>query len=264
MQYQPIAIDADALSGDIGGVAHEKQDSLRDIARIADTRHWRLGKHRRPLHVVGAGLGPQDGARGDGIDPDIRAELQGERACQHDEPGLGRRVHRVANEGLARVYVGDVDDAALCFFELWHGRLGEKQGRFQIDVQQLLVRRISYAAERCRKKLRGVIDENVQASERRGHRCEHLCNCSIVAEIRLEQLHAPGARSVQLVAQLPGIVQGAQIVQSDVHSLGVQAAHDLRTNSAGAAGYEGDLGWQRIGRVSHEWSRRVDANTGRL
>jgi len=122
---------------------------------------------------------------------------------------------------------------------------------FQVYVQQLLVRSLIHAAERRGEKSRGIVDEHVQARECRCYRGGHLLYGASVAKIRLEQLHAAGAYGVQLVAQSPGIVQGTQVVQGNVHALGVQTAHDLRTNSAPAAGYHGNSGWRRIGKMEH-------------
>ena len=62
--------------------------------------------------LVEAALGPEDRPGRDGVDAHLRPEFARQRAGQHDQPGLGRGVHRVALERSQAVDVDHVQDQA--------------------------------------------------------------------------------------------------------------------------------------------------------
>ena len=62
------------------------------------------------LRRVALAFGPQHRARRDAVDAHLGAQLLGERARQHVQPGLGRAVHGVVTQRPQGVDVDDVED----------------------------------------------------------------------------------------------------------------------------------------------------------
>src|SRR6185295_6745672 len=97
-EHRAPAVHREDLPGDVRR-AGEKGDRARDVLGRAETGERRGGEDALAFRVRKLPvLGPGDGAGRDAVDAHARRELDGERARERGEAGLGHAVERVALE----------------------------------------------------------------------------------------------------------------------------------------------------------------------
>src|SRR4030095_1927391 len=94
-----------------------------------------------------------------------RRELDGERARERGEAGLGDGVNGVAPERTLGMDVDDVDDRARVLRELRSRLLADEERRAQVGADELFPVRKLDGTHLDREEARGVVDEEVEAAE---------------------------------------------------------------------------------------------------
>src|SRR3990172_10447815 len=76
LRHHPApAVHHQHLAGDEAGVAHEEQRGAGDVLRFAGALERRARDDALLGHLVHVALRPEDGAGGEGVDPDLGAEV---------------------------------------------------------------------------------------------------------------------------------------------------------------------------------------------
>src|SRR6185503_16845947 len=131
-EHRAAAVHREDLPGDVGR-AGEKSHGARDVLGRAGAAERRGGDDALPLRVGKLPiLGPGDGAGRDAVHAHAGRELDGERARQGGEAGLGYAVERIALERPLGVDVDDVDDRALVLRQLRRRLLRDEERRAQV------------------------------------------------------------------------------------------------------------------------------------
>ena len=109
--------------------------------------------------------GHGDGARSDGVDADFWGERFGQDAGEHADACFGDAVGDVAGPAEEAGNVRKINNDAVVSFQQRGGGLGTEKWGFQIHVEGGVPDFLGDGWEVGVEKIRGVVDENVEASE---------------------------------------------------------------------------------------------------
>src|SRR6185503_18064361 len=227
-------ITGQKLAGDVRGVANEEQHRRCDVLGLAGALERRLLDDRRAQRV-GHSLsfvGPENRARRHAVHADVGAEIFGERARQHREPGFGRAVDGMVAQRPLRVHVDDIDDDAARRAQGRHESLGEEQRRLEIAAEEIVPLLERDGADRRGIEVRRVVDEHVEPAARAlEHLRGHALDCGDVAHVGADRERRLRATAIQLGGQLLGFGCRAVVVDRDVRAGRVQRARDDGANA---------------------------------
>src|SRR5690606_16205585 len=229
-------------AGVVGGRVEKHRCHVLGFAGGADTAvaHEQVGVE--PFGEAGAlgHVGVGHGARGYGVDAHRRVhEFHGHGAGHHVDGGLGHAVGDDIGGTLQGGLGGAVDDIAVAGDEVGHGRLGQPEGRRQVDGHQAVpvvlgdVRQVVHAHDA------GDVAQHVELAEVGDGGVDHPVAGGAAVEVDRDGRY-PGAEALGLPA---GVVEGGgvDVDEAQARALAGKAEGGGATEAVGGAGDQGDL-----------------------
>src|ERR1700730_12013315 len=141
----------------------EEGDGGGDVFGCAGAVEW------GPLDEIGCQIGwiagHGDSSWSDGVDAVFWSERFGQAACEHADSCFGYAVGDVAGPAEEAGDVGKIDDDAVVFFQQRGGGLGTEKWGSQIHIERSIPDLLGDGCEVGVKKIRGVVDEDVEAAK---------------------------------------------------------------------------------------------------
>jgi hypothetical protein len=188
---------------------------------------------------------PKHRPRRDTVDPDLGAELAGERTGQHREARLGDAVHRVTLQRPQPMDVDDVDDEPAPLGEARDCRLGEKQGCLQIGTDEVVPLRPGDFPHGGGSKARGIVDQHIHAAERSNRRVHQGLGSLGTQQVRAVHGGRTRPRPIELLCQVRGRLRRGSIMNEYARPGAVQGAGDLGADAPRASGDEDHFAVER-------------------
>src|SRR5690606_33323111 len=106
---------------------------------------------------------PQDGSRGNAVDPYLWSEFPCQRFGKHHIAGFRCAINRMLTKWPVRVNIGNIDDAASVAAQCICKSLCEKKRGFQVAVHQVIPLIFSSLIQWRWEKAGSVVDEHIKA-----------------------------------------------------------------------------------------------------
>ncbi len=194
-------------------------------------------------------LGPENGAGGNAVDPDMGTQLLCQGLGQHGQSRLSGAVERVLAQGAIGVYVDQVDDATFALAQCWSECLAQEIGGFQVTAHQVIPLHRSGLPDRGGVEAGGIVHQQIQPPPLRQGRLRQLLIVAFI-QIRLQQAGAVVACGIQVGEQLLRGTSRMPVVDQNAIAGCMQVPAYDRTDALCAAGNQGDRGRRAHGRWS--------------